>query len=99
MVIVALDTTTFQTERMRVSTANGYCLCDQTIDVKDIDTISICTWDRAERRWISEYFYMKQLIDHDITAYRANVAVDSGQVAKLVVRMSERPEKLLTSEE
>ena len=42
---------------------------------------------------------MKQLIDYDITAYRAHVAVDSGQVAKLVVRMSERPEKLLTSEE
>ena len=99
MVIVALDTTTFQTEKMRVSTANGYCLCDRIIDVKDVDTISICTWDRAERRWISDYIYMKQLVDYDITAFRANVAVDSSQVAKLLVQGTERPEKLLTAEE
>ena len=45
MVIVALDMTTFETGRMRVSSANGYCLCDQIIDVKDIDTISVCTWN------------------------------------------------------
>ena len=82
-----------------MSTANGYCLCDQTIDVKYIDTISMGTWNHAERRWIVEYIYMKQLIDYDVTAYRANVAVDSGQVAKLVVRMSERPERLLTDQE
>ena len=56
-----MDMATTQHDNMRISLANGYCLCDTIVKVSEIDTIMVYDWDPENGKWILRYLYAKQL--------------------------------------
>ena len=93
-----MDMANAQHDNMRVSLANGYCLCDTTVKVSEIDTIMVYDWDQDRGVSHVRYLYAKQLINCKIARTRGSCIPDTEEVAWLVYMFEHPPVGLRLTE-
>ena len=69
---------------MRICLANGYLLCNEELETKLFESITVYTWDANEQRWKGSFLYEKPLENVKVVSFNGQPAHNAENVAEAI---------------